>query len=92
MRLILCFAGGVLLGGLFYGGLRLTVRRMILARRPLLMAVTSFLIRLALVAAGLVFISRGGLGCLAVAFFGFFLVRILMTRQSLRGGTRGTQP
>lgn len=59
MSLIVATAAGIIIGILFYGGLWLTVRALITARRPAMLAVASFWIRTAMVLGSVVLIARG---------------------------------
>ena len=55
--LIFPLAFGLLLGGVFYGGLWLTVKKALGSQRPWLWTLTSFVIRMGIVAAGVVLVG-----------------------------------
>jgi len=71
---------GVALGLFFFGGLRLTVNWLKTTERPLLVAMTSFVVRLAIATAGFVFVGSGRWERYAAALIGFFLMRIVLLR------------
>ena len=81
---ILCFGFGLALGVLFYGGLWITLALMVSSRHPGLLVASSFLLRLALVGAGMFFLTLRGVGCLGAGFLGFLAVRLLLTFPDLR--------
>jgi F1F0 ATPase subunit 2 len=87
LKLLVCSAGGFLLGMIFYEGLRRTVRRIVTTRNPAVILFTSFLARFGIVAVGMFFLLRQGLGCMAVGFVGFLMARLLITYA---GGWRRT--
>ncbi|MFO8175812.1 MAG: ATP synthase subunit I [Gemmatimonadota bacterium] len=91
MDFLFCFGSGLLLGILFYGGLWLTLVKMVSVRHPGLLVASSFLVRLALVGVGMFFLTNQGLGCLGAGFLGFLSVRILLTLPEARREDGGPQ-
>lgn len=92
--IMLLLAGGVgmLLGGLFFGGLWWTVQRGLASRRPALWFVGSFLLRTSVVLAGMYVVSGGRWEALLACLVGFVVARVIVTR--LAGSPaeyRGTQ-
>ena len=79
MILLVCFIVGIVLGALFYGGLRWTVGRMVRVEGPFRLAAASFVVRLAAVGLGFFLLVRESLACLGVGFLGFLAARILLT-------------
>lgn len=75
------FLGGLVLGLIFYGGLWLTVRRVLTAQQPALLTVSSFVIRTGLTLLGLYWISDGRVDRIAVAMIGFLLMRAILLRR-----------
>lgn len=71
---------GVALGVIFYGGLWWTVRRGVGSRQPALWFLGSMLLRLALVAAGLVLVSGGDWRRVLLCLLGVAIGRIAVTR------------
>jgi F1F0 ATPase subunit 2 len=71
---------GVTLGVLFYGGLWITIRRLMTTHHPIAVTLGSLSLRTVAVLAGLLFVTRGrwqnALGCLA----GFVIGRIAVSR------------
>ena len=55
--LIFPLAIGLLLGGVFYGGLWFTVNKALSSKRPWLWTVASFVIRMGVVVAGLILVA-----------------------------------
>jgi F1F0 ATPase subunit 2 len=79
MTILVCFVVGVVLGALFYGGLRWTVDRLVQVEGPLRLAAASFLVRLLVVGLGFFLLVRESPACLGAGFLGFLAVRILLT-------------
>ena len=70
---------GVLLGGVFFGGLWWTVRRGILSAAPALWFLGSLLIRVTLALAGFYAVSQGGWIRLVACLLGFLVARSAVT-------------
>ncbi len=82
--LLLTGVAGVGMGLFFFGGLWYTIRHLAHTRRPVLLLIGSFFVRLSLTLLGF-YLVIGGMGGdwkrLLAAFIGFFLARLLLTRQ-----------
>lgn len=72
------FAAGMALGLIYFGGLWWTLRHLSGMRRPVLLTVGSFLLRTALVVAGLCLITSGRWERLLVGLLGFLLMRQIL--------------
>jgi F1F0 ATPase subunit 2 len=76
-------AVGLGLSAVFYGGLWITIRRLLVTRRPVAVTLGSLVFRTALTLAGLVLVARGqwqnALACVA----GFVIGRIVVSRLVL---------
>lgn len=82
----LSLLAGLGLGGIFFGGLRLTVRRLPGARHPALLALASFLARLGAVGVGLYLLAPLGWAALVAALAGILGARhVLVRRWALAG-------
>ncbi len=57
-ELVLAAAVGAALGAWFFGGLLWTVRRVATAQHPVLLLLASFVVRIAVVAGGMVWLAR----------------------------------
>jgi F1F0 ATPase subunit 2 len=79
--LLLPAAGGAVLGGLYFGGLWATVRRLPDARWPAGLALLSFLARTVLAALGFALLLAGEPARLGVALAAFLAVRALLVRR-----------
>ena len=77
LQMLLVLAAGFGAGLIYFWGLRLTLRVVQYARRPVRLTVASFAIRLATVAALLIWIG-GSLVQLGLALLGFMLARVLV--------------
>jgi F1F0 ATPase subunit 2 len=77
----LALAGGMMLGGVFFGGLWWTIRQLPKSRHPGLLILVSFISRSLIVLAGLYLLAQGHLMAIAAAMLGFILIRILMVRS-----------
>jgi F1F0 ATPase subunit 2 len=80
LLLALAFAAGIVLGTFFFYGLWLTVRKLPLARRPVVMSLSSFFGRLAIVLVGFYFITAGRWERLAVCLVGFLAARMVLVK------------
>jgi F1F0 ATPase subunit 2 len=78
--LILALLAGAILGGIFFGGLWLTVRRGASSRRPAVLFLGSLLVRTAAAVAGFYLVSGGDLRRMLACLLGFLLARIAATR------------
>lgn len=77
---VLVLAGGFLAGGLYFGGLWWTTRRILQSRRPAVFLLASYLVRASLtLALFYVFMDSSGLKLL-VCLAGFLLMRQALTR------------
>lgn len=73
-------AAGVLLGGLFFGGLWWTVRKGIASKHPALWFFGSLLLRTCLVLLGFYFILGDNWKRLLAGLLGFVVARLIVTR------------
>lgn len=74
-------AAGLLLGLFFFGGLWITVKQLPASRRPLLLAMGSFVGRLALCALAFTVVAMGHWDRLLACFLTFMAVRFLLQRR-----------
>ena len=83
---------GVALGGLFFGGLWWTVRRLPRSRSPWLLYFVSMLVRLAVLLGVLLLIMRsaGDWKPLAACLAGFFVTRLALLQWARPGREPGT--
>lgn len=75
---------GVVLGGLFYGGLWWTVRRLASFRRPALALMASALLRTAVALTGFWWVADGRWWRIALCLAGFVLARLVVTWTTKR--------
>ncbi len=88
--LLLSFAAGILLAGIQFTGLWLTIKRLPRSRRPSLLATGSHFLRLAITLAGLVVIALvGDWVHLVAALFGFVIGRVVVTHFWSARSSRG---
>jgi F1F0 ATPase subunit 2 len=80
LLLALALLTGVLLGGIFFGGLWWTVRKCVSSDHPGFWVLGSVLLRTSIVLAGFYFIARGHWERLVACLCGFVLARAIMTR------------
>ncbi len=80
IEIALSLGGGVCLGLIFFGGLRLTTRLIVTARRPVLVTLASFAVRTVVTAAGFVVIGQQTWQRYAAALAGFVLLRFMAVR------------
>lgn len=81
LSLVLSLGAGIGLGIFYFCGLWLTVRRLTTARRPVLMSLSSFFGRLAVVLLGFYFVMGGRWERLIACLVGFLAVRVVVVRR-----------
>ena len=79
--IFLSFVAGMALGGCFYGGLWLTVRRLATSRYPALLALGSFWVRSLIAVAGLVLLTKLGWQYGSIAAVGLLLSRLVIVKS-----------
>jgi F1F0 ATPase subunit 2 len=79
------FVAGVALGLVFFGGLWWTTQRLATSSRPGLLVSVSLLVRVVVLATGLVLLAQVGGGPLLLATVGLLATRFGLTRLAVRG-------
>ena len=79
LPLLLAGAAGLVLGAIFFGGLRWTVRKGLTARQPALWFLGSMLLRMGIALAGFYFVGRGDWRRLLACLLGFVIARFVVT-------------
>lgn len=79
------FVAGVVLGLVFFGGLWWTTQRLATSSRPGLLVSVSLLVRVIVLAAGLLLLAQVGGGPLLLATVGLLATRIGLTRLVVGG-------
>ncbi len=78
LLVILAFVAGIALGIIFFGGLWVTVKKLVTAKIPALLVFGSFIIRAGIVLLGFYFISFGNWQRLVTCLVGFTAARFLV--------------
>ncbi len=78
LSLALALATGVLLGGIYFGGLWWTVCKGFSSKQPALWFLGSLLLRTSIALAGFYFIARGHWERLLVCLVGFIMARLIV--------------
>ena len=78
VTLVLALATGVLLGGLFFGGLWWTVCKSVSSKQPAFLFLGSLLLRTSIVLVGFYLIARGHWERLLVCLLGFVTARLIV--------------
>lgn len=78
--LISAFAAGVLLGGMFFGGLWWTVNKVIASHRSAVWLLGSLLLRTGITLGGFYLFASGGWKSLMACLLGFIAARLIVTR------------
>jgi F1F0 ATPase subunit 2 len=76
---VLALMTGVVLGGMFFGGLWWTVRKSVSSKQPALLFLGSLLLRTSIVLVGFYLIARGRWERLLVCLLGFVMARLIVT-------------
>lgn len=82
VSLALALAAGMLLGGLFFGGLWWTVRKGMASRRPALWFVISLAVRMGIVLSGFDFVGRDHWQRWLLCLLGFVVARSIVKHSS----------
>jgi F1F0 ATPase subunit 2 len=80
LGLALPLVAGLLLGGIFFGGLWWTVRKGISSRQPAIWFFGSLVLRMGIALAGFYLVGHGHLERLVVCLLGFIIARFIVTR------------
>jgi len=80
MILILCTLAGLALGVMFYGGLWMTVRRLLTTPHPVLLTLGSLIVRAGLTLAGFVLVTNGRWQNTVACLVGFAAARMVVSR------------
>jgi F1F0 ATPase subunit 2 len=80
VSLVLAAIAGLLLGGIFFGGLWWTVRKGLTAKQPALWFLGSLVLRTSIVLLGFYFVGGGQWQRLLACLLGFMLARVLVIR------------
>lgn len=81
IAIALSLAAGLGLGLVYFGGLWLTVRRVATTRRPALLFAGSFVLRTALVVAGMYLVMDGSWQRMLACLAGFIILRQVMVSR-----------
>lgn len=93
MELVAGFVVGVVMGGLFFGGLWVTAGRVVESSRPGVLLLGSYLIRLALVGAGFYgVLSVWGIPPVFAALLGLLLTRVVLLRRLAVASSESGEP
>ncbi len=79
-NLFLALLAGILLGGIFFGGLWWTVGKLVSSKQPALWIFASMLLRTSIALAGFYLVARGHWERLLVCLIGFIAARLIVTR------------
>lgn len=77
--LLAAAAAGIALGGIFFGGLLWTVRKLVLSPRPALLVSASLVLRMCTTVAGFYFVANGDWRRLLACLAGFAVARLAVT-------------
>jgi F1F0 ATPase subunit 2 len=81
LPLLASFVAGLGLGLLYFGGLWYTIQAMTRAKRPALLFIGSFVLRLVVALGGIYLLSAGHWERMAVALLGMIVMRFYLTRR-----------
>ncbi|MBI5572153.1 MAG: ATP synthase subunit I [Desulfomonile tiedjei] len=84
----LSLIGGICLGAFYFGGLWLTVSRLIASKQPVLKVLLSFYVRLVVLIAGFYLVMDDRWERFLIAMAGFLMVRIAAFRLARPNQTR----
>ncbi len=81
LQIVAGLGGGLLTGGMFFGGLWWTVQQLTTSPRPAVLAIGSLVVRLTFLAAGLWATAQFGLAALLAAGAGLLIARQWIVRH-----------
>jgi F1F0 ATPase subunit 2 len=87
----LAWLAGLLLGGIFFGGLWWTVHKSVSSQRPALWLLPSLLLRMSITLAGFYFVSDGYWQRWLLCLLGFIMARLIVTRLTRTSGEEQTR-
>ena len=87
----LAWLAGLLLGGIFFGGLWWTVRKSVSSQRPALWLLPSLLLRMSITLAGFYFVYDGHWQRWLLCLLGFIMARLIVTRLTRTSGEDQTR-
>lgn len=76
VSMIVAFVAGIALGIIFFGGLWFTVKKVIVAKTPVLWLSISFILRVSITALGFYMIGAGNWQNLLICLLGFIVARL----------------
>lgn len=82
INMLPAFIGGIVLGILFFGGLWLTIQKALHSKKPALLFVGSFMLRMAVFLTGFYYVSQNSWQKMLVCLAGFLIARTIITRLS----------
>ena len=88
---VLAWLAGLLLGGIFFGGLWWTVRKSVSSQRPALWLLPSLLLRMSITLAGFYFVSDGHWQRWLLCLLGFIMARLIVTKLTRTSGEDPTR-
>ncbi len=80
LHVLLAFITGVALGGVFFMGLWLTVKKMVVSKTPAMLMIVSFILRTGITLVGFYYVSFNNPALSIICLFGFILARIIIKR------------
>ncbi len=95
LTLIFACVAGMLLGGLFFGGLWWTIRKCVVTEYPARWMLGSAVTRMSITLAGFYFVSAGQFKPLLACLVGFIAARLLvtrLTRPAMRASAKSREP
>jgi F1F0 ATPase subunit 2 len=78
--MVLAFTAGLFLGILFFLGLWVTVKKVVIAKIPAIWVFVSFFLRVSIIMIGFYYVSQGSWQRLLLCVLGFIIARFLVTR------------
>lgn len=79
LYMVMALIAGLLIGTLFFGGLRLSVKKAVVSKIPALWFVGSFFLRMSIAMIGFYYISLGSWQRLLICLLGFVAARLIIT-------------
>jgi F1F0 ATPase subunit 2 len=77
---IIAITAGLILGGVFFGGLWLTVKKTLTSKNAALIVIGSFIFRMGITLLGFYFVGQGNLQRMLFILLGFIVARFIVLR------------
>jgi F1F0 ATPase subunit 2 len=91
LQVLLPGLAGMILGGIFFGGLWWTVKRGLQSKNPAKWFLLSLMVRIGITLAGFYFVGKGHAERMVACLVGFILARFIVDRMTISKGGKSSK-